>query len=124
MNKLLPILLVVVLSGCGSSPDVTLEKCADVEFKEIMLWNFNTTQKKFLAMTYSEYIEYAEKNLSNIRGLSDEAFRGVKKMEKEKNEFYKKTLSQKLESKRYTDMYKKCEIDKSKYPETFNAKWK
>tara|TARA_Y100000389_G_C17436464_1_gene505837 strand:+ start:144 stop:518 length:375 start_codon:yes stop_codon:yes gene_type:complete len=124
MNKLFPILLAVVLGGCGTSPDVKLEKCADVKFKDIMLWNFNKTQKKFLAMTLGEYLEYAEKNLSNTRGLSDEAYIGIKKMEEEKNEFYKKTLGQKLEYKRYTDMYKKCEIDKSKYPETFNAKWK
>ena len=124
MNKLLPILLVVVLSGCGNSPEVTLEKCADYEFKEIMLWNFNKTQKKFLSMTYPEYLEYADKNLSNIRGISDDMFKGVKNMEKHKKEFFQKTLSQKLKYNRYTDMYKICEAEQSEYPKTFDAKWK
>ena len=67
MNKILPIILVVVLSGC-SNHDVTFEKCADSMFmltNELMKKRLPTEAKSteeiagFNANSYSRKKEYA-----------------------------------------------------------------
>ena len=67
MNKILPIILVVVLSGC-SNHDITFEKCADSMFmltNELMKKRLPTEAKSteeiagFNANSYSRKKEYA-----------------------------------------------------------------
>ena len=68
MNKILPIILVVVLSGCASNSDVVqLEKCADSMFiltNELMAERLpgeaqpEATIREFLAQSYNGKTEY------------------------------------------------------------------
>jgi len=57
MNKLLPILLVVVLSGCGGEVKTTLEKCAD---KNYYLKQYDTKKNKITELYESEFERVAE----------------------------------------------------------------
>ena len=72
MNKLLPILLVVVLSGCGSGPDIVLEKCAD---KQYILSNYFT---KAVTLTKDErYVTSEGKTGLKVFGSFDYESDGV-----------------------------------------------
>jgi hypothetical protein len=107
MNKLLPILLVVVLSGCSGNP---LEKCADDGIK----YEFKFFRDKGYILTDSEYQscrEYGNRN----SGCHNKIFR---------DRYLNQSLDIKLKDYRYTTAFKKCEIEKTKYPETFKSKWK
>jgi hypothetical protein len=105
MNKILPIILVVVLSGCGGNTKTTLEKCAD-----------NLTLGMWNNIYFMESINYSD----------DCRFEKDKKTCQRfiKDSFLTKPLSKRLTNRSYENKFQGCEAAKSNYPETFDAKWK
>lgn len=107
MNKLLPILLAVVLSGCGGTSKSALEKCADSVVK------YQASLYKGIELTNDEY------------GLCGNATDRVRcNMQTRQNVYKSRPLEIKLKDYSYEKRFKDCEYDKTTYPETFDAKWK
>jgi len=112
MNKLLPILLVVVLSGCGGEVKSPLENCADVAVNLYLL-----TERQIDSIELSDD-EYKKKWKSvTLREIH-------KNIAKEKMALRDLALKGKLKNKQYETKFKKCERERKRYPETFDAKWK
>ena len=112
MNKLLPILLVVVLSGCGGNAKIPLENCADnqavfpTSYGMRPLWKHRTFMK---SLGFYEKCILKRKHAECKQHL---------------NEFLTKPLSEKLSFSAYEYRFQICEDIKSDYPETFESKWK
>jgi hypothetical protein len=111
MNKLLPILLAVVLSGCGGTSSGTskssLEICAD-SYVELHSFLYNKIE-----LTNDEY------------GLCGNATDRVRcNMQTRQNVYKSRPLEIKLKDFRYEKDFQQCELNKNKYPETFKSKWK
>jgi hypothetical protein len=104
MNKLLPILLVVVLSGCGGNAKTTLEKCAD-----------NLTVDRWQNEYFMKSINYSKECRFDAEACHKQFI---------KDSFLTKPLSEKLTNWRYEETFQGCELSKSRYPETFKSKWK
>tara|TARA_Y200000002_G_scaffold380077_1_gene390739 strand:- start:726 stop:1055 length:330 start_codon:yes stop_codon:yes gene_type:complete len=109
MNKILPILLVVVLSGCGSN---LLEKCADDD----MYMSFDFPNMEYY-LVKSDYEKCEAQHQLEImyQGCLEDAIR---------EKFYSQPLEVRLKNYTYERGFQRCEIQKSKYPETFTTKWK
>lgn len=109
MNKILPIILVVVLSGCGNNVKPTslelLEKCAD-ENGYVYLWKNRTFMKSIGFDRYCTGLAESDCKTHLIEFLTT------------------KPLSEKLSFRGYENIFQTCEVDKSNYPETFDARWK
>ena len=119
MNKLLPILLAVVLTGCGGEVKSPLENCANVALN----LNFELTEKEIdsIELSQDEYEKKWNTSFSDImwRIYKNEAERKVRIQP-----LQDLTLKGKLENKIYERNFKKCERERRRYPETFDAKWK
>jgi len=112
MNKLLPILLVVVLSGCAGEVKSPLENCADVALniytlheieKDSIELSIDEYKKKWNSTTYIDIHKASAMQKMTLQGL---------------------TLKGKLGNKNYETEFKKCERERRRYPKTFDAKWK
>ena len=107
MKKFLVILSICLLTSCSGMP---LEKCAD----DGMKYEFDFFRDKGYILTDSEYQscrEYGNRN----SGCHNKIFR---------DKYLNQSLDIKLKDYRYTAAFKNCEIEKTKYPETFKSKWK
>tara|TARA_Y100000389_G_scaffold172548_1_gene181029 strand:+ start:794 stop:1243 length:450 start_codon:yes stop_codon:yes gene_type:complete len=149
MNKLLPILLVVVLSGCGGNAKTTLEKCADSESDEGLLKHTESqalrTMDESFRKQYRELqripfsydkpilpipnqwtVIYLLKNIGVDK--TDRYIKDWEVFDKEHNKlfdsFRDKKLSDKLYWSFYEEEFKNCENDERLNPKTFDAKWK
>tara|TARA_Y100000389_G_scaffold175637_1_gene186560 strand:+ start:234 stop:593 length:360 start_codon:yes stop_codon:yes gene_type:complete len=119
MNKLLPILLVVVLSGCGGEIKPPLENCTDSE----LAFNYILTEYETdsLIMTNKEFNEkwYEKRSLTDFKTVNARA-----RWKVANKDFLSLELSEKLKDSFYEKYFKKCERKRRSYPETFDAKWK
>ena len=105
MNKLLPILLVVVLSGCGGEVKSPLEKCADNH--TLALWS----DVKFM------------KSINFHNDCVKDKYHRQCNQQFIKDNFLTKPLSKKIIDRRYERGFKICEANRSRFPKTFDAKW-
>ena len=106
ISRLLPILLVVMLSGCGGEVKATLEKCADNKTLATQSKNLKFMKSIGFDGRCSYSREVAECKAHLLEFLTT------------------KPLSEKLSFGAYEYRFQLCEDDKSNYPETFDAKWK
>jgi hypothetical protein len=139
MNKLLPILLVVVLSGCGGNAKTTLEKCADsTAEKEGMSWKLTQREQDAIDMPEDEYtskyfgsgmraIKKAQeynKEMYGYRNPFEDDLYGYKNLRKFALIKSKVTLKDKLSNDDYEYYFRQCEDNQSRHPKTFDARWK
>ena len=131
MNKLLPILLVVVLSGCGGEVKTTLEKCADFSMKYDDDVRLNATDKDVLEMSVDEfYNKYPSAQQPYYNSLEEwklnvweRAKKGADLKISVYGNFFDKSLQDKLTNYKYETYFKYCEDERKPYPQTFDAKW-
>ena len=139
MNKLLPILLAVVLSGCGGNAKTTLEKCADstAEKKGGISWKLTQREQDAIDLSEDEYIsKYFVKRMVersktqredkydfDFDSYIDDSFRykTIKEFALIKS---KATLKDKLSNDDYEYYFRQCEDNQSRHPKTFDARWK
>jgi hypothetical protein len=119
MNKLLPILLVVVLSGCAGEVKSPLENCAD---KKVGLSvQYKSHYDDILTMSKYHFIKkyprFDDKAMYNSAELNATIY-------KQSNKLRGLSLKSKLEYEGYESAFKECEYEKSRFPETFKSKWK
>ena len=145
MNKILPIILAVVLSGNadagwfdGKTP---LENCADSEYN----WASHVERESKPNQKYLKILKYFEKNENEFKG-PDNKWKRKRYLKRNNIEYavFKeywinyinniKERSEKLESlpvekklkmsRGYFHKYVRCEKEREHYPATFDAKWK
>lgn len=119
MNKLLPILLVVVLSGCGGELKTPLENCADDKMGlsiqyESYYNDILTMPKKEFIKKYTKFDDIVMYNRAELHAI----------VYKQNSKIRGLSLKSKLEHKEYEKYFKKCERERKGYPATFDAKWK
>ena len=137
MNKTLPIILVVVLSGCSGNTKTPLENCADAES------NYNATDdaislqpemmQEILNHFYSEGLvgdSKAEERGEYLKSIKKQDYYD-KRVDKyiddhnsAKNRFYSMPVQKKLKNSRYFYSFVECEKKRDEYPMTFDTKWK
>ena len=121
MNKLLPILLVVVMSGCGGEVKTSLENCTDDSMK--FEFEFSTLDKSILNSSKEDFMsEYG--NSSAVELIGYDAMLKIAKKNEEYIGFLDLSVQDKLQDRDYEKFFKKCERKRRNYPETFDAKWK
>jgi len=143
MNKLLPILLVVVLSGCAGEVKSPLENCADKQYilsnyyaravelsKDERYFCFSSEFRKKHGEDHDLYYYYYKGKYKDNSNNSDPRYDKEtqqcidKTMESNKKIAFPDDLKQKLIIEVYANLYKECELEQRNYPKTFDAKWK
>jgi len=120
MNKLLPILIVVVLSGFVVKAKSPLENCADYSLN--IDYELTQEDKELLVLTVDElYNKY--------RHSSDSKFEWKYKKHRLKHKLKYQhlnnlSLEEKIKNKTYKTKYQKCEQQKKMFPLTFYDTWK
>ena len=122
MNKLLPILLVVVLSACGGAPKTPLENCADNSMNDDIKMD-GYMDRAILESSKEDFMnKYANSKILDVVGY-DMLLRIAKEKEAYIG-FLDLSIQDKLQDRDYEKYFKKCERKRRSYPETFDAKWK
>ena len=146
MNKLLPILLVVVLSGCGGNP---IENCADKKYKQTTstrnsscysesyraIYNdFELNYDKYEAEYYkSEEYSVCKEAYGETRWMAclfespkedQETLDCYERKKKKLASFINSDLTDKLQRKKYYLLHQRCEKVREVAPKSFDAKWK
>ena len=120
MNKILPIILVVVLSGCGGATKTALENCADSEI--ISKFSMDIYDKDALSMSREEFnkkYDYTRPSPNNYT-----VSLRIAQRKHEALSYLDAALKIKLTKKTYLKWFQNCEISKKAYPESFDARWK
>ena len=127
MNKILPIILVVVLSGCSSSP---LENCADKIYKE--KWGdglkLNLSNQKFMPIYKNKYAEIMKESDecyhdADYVDTSHCARQEERRFASLADEYLSQSINEKIQTNPYRSHYKQCEDKQKRHPKTFEKQY-
>ena len=125
MNKIQSIVLIIILSGCGS--DSSLEMCANDKWGLPSGVNMHSNCDKYLSSQ--------QKSMSWDRRLFNEVNNSRKffskkyyacaweERKKDNQNFLNQSLGKKLKNQGYMSYYSSCEVLKQRLPESFDARY-